>query len=68
MGVDTTVLRQGIGELKGVQLDVCISMCQSLDHRPDDIFTPRVTGVDFVAYIENEFPVLRGEILVSRLG
>ena len=68
MSVDATVLRQSVGELEGVQLDVCIPMCQSLDHGRDHIFTSRVTGSDFVAYIEDEFPVLGGQILVSRLG
>lgn len=43
-------------------------MCESFDHGGDDIFAPGVTGTDFVTYIKDVFPVLRGKVLVGRFG
>jgi hypothetical protein len=49
--LDTTVLAKGVRELEGIQLDVGISMGESLDYRGHDIFGAVLLRANFVANI-----------------
>lgn len=43
-------------------------MCEPFDHGSDDILAPGVAGADLVTHIKDVFPILGGEVLVSRFG
>jgi hypothetical protein len=60
-----TVLRQRICEFDGVQLDVGIAMRQPLYHGGDCLLGTSIAAADFVADIEDIFPVLGGQVLVG---
>jgi hypothetical protein len=64
----TTVLRQGIGELERVQLDVGIAVGEALDQGSRDRLRACRRGGHAIAHIQDEGPVLRGQILVGCLG
>lgn len=55
--------------LKGVELDVCIPVGEAFDEGLDRLL--RAVGCiaqDAVAYVHDGGPILRGEVLIRRLG
>lgn len=64
----TAVLRQSIGELEGIQLDVGVAVGEALDQGSRDRLRPGGRCRHAIAYIEDESPVLRCQVLVRRLG
>lgn len=57
-----------MGELKSVELDVCVTVSEAFDHALDGFLRPIVVAGDFVADGDDGTPILGGKVLVSRLG
>jgi hypothetical protein len=54
--------------LEGVELDIGVAMGESLDHALDGFLGTVGVARHLVAYLDDGAPVLRRQVLVSRLG
>lgn len=63
----SAVLRKGVRELQGVELNICISVSKSLDQGGGRLGGARWVGRHAVADVEDIFPILAREILVRSL-
>lgn len=57
-----------ITNLKSIELNVGIAMGQALDHALDRLLGAILVTRHLVAYFDDGTPILRGEVLVRRLG
>lgn len=64
---NSAVLRQRVGEFEGIELDVGVTVGESLYDGGYGLRRTRIVGGDAIAYIEDEFPVFAREILVGGL-
>lgn len=54
--------------LEGVELDVCVAVGEALDHALDGLLGAICIAGNLVTHLHDGAPVLRGEVLIGRLG